>query len=525
MLNERSTKETILFVDDEEYILDVADQFFTSKGYRVLTADNGRSATQILEKEKVDCCFTDINMPNMNGLELAEFIRCHDNTIPVIIMTGYPSLENTIHTLKNGVVDFLIKPINLSQMEITVERVFRERGLFVKNMLLAKAAEGNERLKALNDELLHKIDELHTLNHIMSDFSVVRDHSDAFKKIVGMAVKLTNADEARFMLVNESLHEPVQIAAFFNTNHTSTSGADTKFSYGLSTEQMDICDNGIAGLIKEVVADQRPLLLAQNTGARGLASNIKSLMVIPLTIRDNIFGVIVILAQRNDLTFNEKDLYYLAFMANKAAGAIENLALYENIYENLFATLYAFVKAIEAKDPYTEQHSNRVTAIAIELAKAMGCSEEDQEVLNVAGRLHDIGKIGIRDEILLKPGRLTQDEYDVIKEHPVIGEEIVAHLGFWDREKKIIRCHHERYDGKGYPDGLQGEGIPLLGRILSVADVYDAIASDRAYRKKMEESKILKIMYGGAGTQFDPEITDIFKKLYEKGVIQKIDAE
>jgi putative nucleotidyltransferase with HDIG domain len=525
LLNERSTKETILFVDDEEFILDVANQFFTRKGYRVLTADNGRSATQILEKEKIDCCFTDINMPKMNGLELAEFIRCHDNTIPVIIMTGYPSLDNTIRTLKNGVVDFLIKPINLSQMEITVERVFRERNLFVKNMLLTKAAEGNEKLKALNDELLHKIEELHTLNHIMSDFAVVRDHSDAFKKIVGIAVELTNADEARFMIVNESLHEPVQIAAFFNSKHISTAESQTKFSCGLSTEQMDIRNNGIAELVNEVVADQKPLLLAQNAGVRGVASDIRSLMVIPLTIRDNVFGVIVVLTQKKDLTFNEKDLYYLAFMANKAAGAIENLALYENIYENLFATLYAFVKAIEAKDPYTEQHSNRVTAIAIELAKAMGCSEEDQEVLNVAGRLHDIGKIGIRDEILLKPGRLTADEYNVIKEHPVIGEEIVAHLGFWDREKQIIRCHHERYDGKGYPDGLQGKGIPLLGRILSVADVYDAIASDRAYRKKMEESKILKIMYDGAGTQFDSEVIDIFKKLYEKGIIQRINAQ
>jgi HD-GYP domain-containing protein (c-di-GMP phosphodiesterase class II) len=107
----------------------------------------------------------------------------------------------------------------------------------------------------------------------------------------------------------------------------------------------------------------------------------------------------------------------------------------------------------------------------------------------------------------------------------VIGEEIVARLGLWDREKQIIRCHHERFDGKGYPDGLQGQQIPLLGRILSVADVYDAIASDRAYRKKMAESKILTIMYDGAGTQFDPEVIDIFKKLYQEGIIQKISAE
>ena len=107
--------------------------------------------------------------------------------------------------------------------------------------------------------------------------------------------------------------------------------------------------------------------------------------------------------------------------------------------------------------------------------------------IKLAALMHDIGKIGIPDRILLKEGRLTDEEFDCIKKHPVIGANIVARLGLWDREKNIIRCHHERIDGRGYPDGLTGEEIPMLGRILSVADVYDAIASDRAYRKKMEE--------------------------------------
>ncbi len=519
MLSEPLTKETILFVDDEECILDVASQYFENKGYKVLTADNGRIATQILETEKVDCCFTDINMPEMDGLELAEFIRCHDNTIPVIIMTGYPSLENTIRTLKNGVVDFLIKPVNLSQMEIAVERVLRERQLFVKNILLTKEAESAAKLKQLNDELLHRVDELHILNQIMSDFATVRDHSDAFRKMVDLAVEITHADEACFMIVNESLQGPVRIA----TSYGAGMNSDTK-SKPESRGALGTCDSleGVPDLIAEVVSDQKPLLVMKNNGFRGIPPDIRSLMLVPLTIRDKVFGVISANIQHSKNLFNEKDIYYLSFMANKAAGAIENLALYENIYENLFATLYAFVKAIEARDPYTEQHSNRVTAIAMELAKAMGCGEEEQDILNVSGRLHDIGKIGIRDDILLKPGRLTDEEYEIIKEHPTIGAEIVARLGLWDREKQIIRCHHERYDGKGYPDGLAGEEIPLLGRILSVADVYDAIASDRAYRNKMSEEKILSIMYDGAGTQFDPNVIQVFKRLYEDGIIQKI---
>jgi putative nucleotidyltransferase with HDIG domain len=152
----------------------------------------------------------------------------------------------------------------------------------------------------------------------------------------------------------------------------------------------------------------------------------------------------------------------------------------------------------------------------------MGGSQEQQEILDVAGQLHDIGKIGIRDNILLKPGRLTEEEFSIIKEHPVIGANIVEQLGLWDQPKNIIRCHHERFDGKGYPDGLAGEEIPALARILSVADVYDAIASDRAYRKRMEEDKILKIMYDGSGTQFDPQVIDAFRKLYERGDLKEI---
>ena len=122
------------------------------------------------------------------------------------------------------------------------------------------------------------------------------------------------------------------------------------------------------------------------------------------------------------------------------------------------------------------------------------CSAEELDILNTAGLLHDIGKIGIRDEILLKPGKLTDEEYKTIKTHSIIGANIVGQLGLWEREQQIIRCHHERYDGAGYPDGLKGTEIPFLARILSVADVYDALASDRTYRSKMDEAKILEII-------------------------------
>jgi len=501
--------EKILFVDDEESVLNIANEYFQQKGYRVVTAKNGLEAVKILEDENIDCCFTDINMPEMDGLELAEYIRKTDNTIPVIIMTGYPSLENTIKTLKNGVVDFLIKPVKLNQLEVCLRRVLRERQLFIENIILKKEVKGKEQLEKLNRELLYKVEELNILNKIMSDFTIISSSSDVFKRLVDTTIKVMHADEARFYVINKAVKRPFEVTAAISIPDKTKSVAGTT-------------DKAIEKLIMETVSDEIPLLISDNKGARGLPEDILSFMVVPLAIREKVFGVLTACIKKSSMLFTKKDLYYLSFMTNKAAYVIENLALYENIYENLFSTLYAFVKAIEARDPYTQQHSNRVTSIAIVIGKEMGCTSEELDILNFAGHLHDIGKIGIRDAILLKPGTYTEEEYNIIKTHTNIGASIIGQLGLLESEKQIIKHHHERFDGTGYPDGLKNIEIPLLARILSVADVYDALASDRAYRKKMEKNKIIKAIKEGRGTQFDPDVVDAFFKLYDEGAIKKI---
>ncbi len=504
--------ETILLVDDEQSILEVAGEYFTLKGYHVLTASNGKEAVAILGSERIDCCFTDINMPEMDGLELAEHIRKIDNCVPVIIMTGYPSLENTIRTLKNGVVDFLIKPVNLNQMEICVRRVLRERKLFVENILLKNEVEGKERLKRLNLELTSKVDELHTVNKIMTDFASITSSSDLFKRIVKMAVEITNADDSHFYLINEAMGDPLEVTCNFR--------GDDQAPGDITGEEAKAAGRPPQKLILEVAVDQIPLLVSDARGAVGFPAQVHSFMAVPMKIRNKVFGVLTAAVLGNSKTFSQKDLYYLSFMTQNAASAIENLALYENIYENLFATLFAFVKAVEARDSYTQQHSGRVTKLAIKLGREVGCTPEELEVLNCAGQLHDIGKIGIRDEILLKPGKLTDSEFEVIKSHPVIGAEIISQLGMWDQELQIVRSHHERFDGTGYPDGLKADDIPRLARVLSVCDAYDAMASNRVYRKKMESEKIIGILVQCAGSQFDPEMIKAFLKLHLTGAIE-----
>ena len=521
---ETEQKEKILFVDDEETILNVASEFFNRQGYQTFTAKSGKEALHILNNESIDCCFTDINMPEMNGLDLAEKIRRTDNTLPVIVMTGFPSLENAIQTIKNGVTDFLIKPVNLRQMEFSVRRVIEQRKLLAENVILKQEVEGKDRLQKLNRELVLKVEELHVLNKIMGSFAAISSTTDVFRRAVDIGAEIVPADSTMFYVINEAVQQPVEVASA--KDDTKQPPLDDPGTDNTPAQTPDSLHDS-AGvpcpthLLMEVATDGLPLLISENNNANGLPEAILSAMVVPLKIRGKVFGVLLATVNTGEKRFVEKDLYYLSFMTQSAANAIENLALYENIYQNLFATLYAFVNALEARDLYTRQHSSRVTGISLILGKKLGCTSEQLDIINFAGRLHDIGKIGIRDDILLKPGKLTAEEFEKIKEHPVIGANILEQLGLWENERVIIRSHHERFDGSGYPDGLKDEEIPFLARILSVADVYDAIASDRAYRAKMEESLILKIITEGAGSQFDPDIVAAFLKSYEEGLIQE----
>ncbi|HOJ93114.1 MAG TPA: HD-GYP domain-containing protein, partial [Dictyoglomaceae bacterium] len=177
------------------------------------------------------------------------------------------------------------------------------------------------------------------------------------------------------------------------------------------------------------------------------------------------------------------------------------------------------INAIDSKDNYTFKHCRDVSKYACTLGEVLELSQEDLEILKIAGELHDIGKIGIPSEILKKPGSLNEDEWKIIKEHPRLGFLILNQLPKMDRLLQAVLHHHERYDGKGYPSGLQGKDIPLLARILAVADAYSAMKSNRPYRKALSKKEILKELKTNMGKQFDPEIADKFIELLEKGLI------
>jgi HD-GYP domain-containing protein (c-di-GMP phosphodiesterase class II) len=248
-------------------------------------------------------------------------------------------------------------------------------------------------------------------------------------------------------------------------------------------------------------------------------------LMFPLSSREKLTGVFALFYPRKEGVLNREEIEVVRAIAAQASMAIENAALYEDIEKSYFSTVKALAKAIEVKDPYTHGHSERVTEYALMIAEAMQLNERDKQKLKYAATLHDIGKIGIAGRVLNKAGALTDEEYTHVKTHPLLGDTIIEPVEFLQGPRPIILHHHERYDGKGYPDGLKGPLIPLCARILAVADAFEAMRSDRPYRRALPLETAKEELKRNAGTQFDPEVVEVFLSILERGEGDPVNGE
>lgn len=242
--------------------------------------------------------------------------------------------------------------------------------------------------------------------------------------------------------------------------------------------------------------------------------SLKAAISIPIFIKGELYGILSLGNKLSGEIYNREDVNLLQTLSDEAGIAIENARLYGDLKRTYFETVQALAQAIEASDKYTRGHSDRVTHIAIEIAKYLKLSRADIDTLKYACILHDVGKIGILKEVLNKPGQLTPEEFEQIKMHPALGEEIISPVAFLENIKPIIRHHHERYDGNGYPDHIKSDHIPFLSRIIAVADTYDAMTSRRPYRPALREDVALAEIRKCSGTQFDPEVVKAFIEIH-----------
>jgi HD-GYP domain-containing protein (c-di-GMP phosphodiesterase class II) len=213
---------------------------------------------------------------------------------------------------------------------------------------------------------------------------------------------------------------------------------------------------------------------------------------------------------RDNRSFNGTDLKIMKLARRMLLNHRQQAQTYERLKDSLLGLVRCLTAAIDAKDPYTWGHSERVARIAVRLGQQMGLPPATLNDLYLAGLLHDIGKIGVRDSVLQKPGELTAEEFAHIKQHAIIGDRLISNMRSLEHLRPGVRNHHERYDGKGYPDHLVGEAIPLVARVLSVADACDAMMAARPYRPSLSTARIEAVLSQGAGTQWDPRVIDCF---------------
>lgn len=243
-----------------------------------------------------------------------------------------------------------------------------------------------------------------------------------------------------------------------------------------------------------------------------------------LTYRGKIWGALLLSGKKHGDNFSEDDLGIVSNLSNQMAVSFENAKLNADAEQTYFETMAALAMAVEARDPYSRGHSDRVGEYAQKIGSEMGLPEESIKILRDASRLHDIGKIGIMDSVLVKPGTLSTDERDIINKHPIIGETILMPLKTFKLLLDPIRHHHEKLDGSGYPDGLRGDDLNLITRIMSVADIYDAMTTDRPYRKAMNFVLVRKDFDSMvAEGKIDGEVISHLYRVIEKGDLRSRD--
>lgn len=276
---------------------------------------------------------------------------------------------------------------------------------------------------------------------------------------------------------------------------------------------------GIAGRVAKTA---RPIVISKGYKMpaytkrflRGLG--LKSALSIPLMADNTVLGVLNLAKRRNKPFFDKEDAELLLILAYEAGAAISNCRLFEEVHALYEGSIISLAAAIDARDHYTHGHSRRVAKIALTIAKRLKLPGDIIEKTRLSSMLHDIGKIGIPDKVLLKPGKLTSKEWGIIKKHPVYAVAILKHLPRLKHIIPVVYHEHEHYNGEGYIEGLKGKEIPIESRIIAVADAYEAMTSNRPYRKAMSKEKAIRELKANSGTQFDPVVVEVFLKLANK---------
>ncbi|AKT41879.1 phosphohydrolase [Chondromyces crocatus] len=470
----------ILVVDDEKVIRDMLADFLGMEGYDVRTAEDGAAAVNELAKGHYDLVISDLKMPRMGGIALLDEIGKTAPSALTVIMTGFGTVETAIDAMKRGAYDYVLKPFKLDEVIHVVQRGIEKRRMQAENLRLREALS------------LYKVSEA-----IAASLSL----DQVLETVADSCLSEMDAD-----LVSTWL-ESGEGGHFERQNLQSSTLPE-----GASLGRLS-CSSVLEHLRSEAS------LLEQ--GQRGLRFfeeapdlPLSSLTAVPLRVKSRMIGFVAAASFTRSRRFDEGQRKLLSIIGSRAAAAIENARLYEDLQATFQQTIEGLAKAIDKMDRYTAGHSDRVAIYAVMLAKQLGMSAHDVEIVRQSALMHDIGKIGCVLN-LNKPGKLTNDEYEVFKRHPIYGRDILDPIKFLHPLIPGVHLHHERWDGRGYPLKMRGNEIPVIARIIAVADTYDAMTSDRSYRRALPHEVAIAEIERCAGSQFDPDVAGSFTGFIE----------
>lgn len=410
---------------------------------------------------------------------------------------------------------FICVPVKLGDKVIGVlnindkknHEIFNEDDLHLLTILANQAAISIENSR-LYQQAEKKVEELEMLFSASKVMSSILDVNILLRQVLETCIHIVFSKAGMIMLFNpdsmqfeiKTCHGPIDMRCAYEFRIDSDSELCEKMTRELNAALIGNIDENID--------------LADLTNY--LKFKVKEIICVPLHTKQKLTGLMLIISDSTQNNFVSSDLSILSALSTQAAVVIENAKLYESMKDQFLSTIRVATNALEFKDAYTSGHSERVTEFAVLLSKEVNLAQEEIENIRQAAILHDIGKIGISETILTKKGRLTDEEFATIKLHPSIGDSIVEPMALNPVVRAGIRNHHERWDGRGYPDGLAGEKIPLSARIIALADAFDAMTSNRPYRDAMAMEKVYAEFIKCAGGQFDPSLAETFVNMLKR---------
>ena len=462
---------SIVVVDDEPHLCSlIADYISEIHGTEVISFTDPIRAVDHIRNNEIDLVITDLVIGEGSGVDILDVTRStHPDSI-VILMTAFPTVKTAISVLQKGGYDYLVKPFKLDRLRSVVER-----GLDTLH-----TRRENIRLKA-------ELGLLKVSSALLSDFRV----EDTLSHVMDAATGDLDAIGVSFSFQSGS----VRIDSFKEMRLTEDD-ADARAFLCSQTLGLD-CEEVRQRIVK----------------ADNIHGQERTYVSLPLRSGDSFFGWLKVVFGRG---CRDIEMRVLELLTASASAAVGRTLLNERLTGSNLDALRALANAIEARDRYTGGHTDRVTKMAEMVARELGWGEKRMLELKQGCTLHDIGKIGVPDAILNKSGPLDEYETNIMRKHPEMGVHIITGIDFLKIAVPYILFHHERYDGEGYPMRLKAQEIPIEGRILAVADTFDAIVSDRPYRRGAPHEKAIKEIRINRGLQFDPEIADLFLKLYDE---------